>query len=83
MTVVSNVIVAVEADNCMVLEIGPAEAFTNALYTPSLPMMDDKLKWEVLLGKHSVKSGTNSSTLGVSTGGAPRVPPLRAGFPEG
>jgi len=31
----------------MVSEIGPAEAFTNALYPPSVPMMVDKLKWEV------------------------------------
>jgi hypothetical protein len=36
-----------EPEDCMVSEIGPADAFTNALYPPSLPMMDDKLKWEV------------------------------------
>ncbi len=36
-----------EAENCMVLEIGPADTFTNALYPPSLPMIEDKLKWAV------------------------------------
>ncbi len=36
-----------EAEDCMVSEIGPADTFTNALYPPSFPMMEDKLKWEV------------------------------------
>ncbi len=36
-----------EPEDSMVSEIGPADAFTNALYPPSLPMMVDKLKWEV------------------------------------
>ncbi len=36
-----------EAEDCMVSEIGPAVTFKNALYPPSLPMMEDKLKWEV------------------------------------
>ncbi len=36
-----------EPEDCMVAEIGPTEAFTNALYPPSLPRMEDKLKWEV------------------------------------
>ena len=31
----------------MVLEIGPANEFNNALYPPSVPMMVDKRKWEV------------------------------------
>jgi hypothetical protein len=36
-----------EPEDCMVSEIGPAGAFTNALYPPSVPMMVNKLKWEV------------------------------------
>jgi hypothetical protein len=36
-----------ELDDCMVSEIGPAIAFTDALYPPSVPMMVDKRKWEV------------------------------------
>ena len=36
-----------EAEECMVSEIGPADTFTNVLYPLSLHMMEDKLKWEV------------------------------------
>ena len=36
-----------EAEDCMILEIDPAATFTNAMYPLSLPMMEDKLKWEV------------------------------------
>jgi hypothetical protein len=36
-----------EPEDRMVSERGPADAFNNATYTPSVPMMVDKLKWEV------------------------------------
>ena len=36
-----------EPEDCMVSANGPADAFNNALYPPSVPMMVDKLKWEV------------------------------------
>ncbi len=36
-----------EPEDCMVSESGPADAFNDALYPPSVPMMVDKLKWEV------------------------------------
>jgi hypothetical protein len=34
-------------EDCMVLECGPEDGFNDALYPPSVPMMVDKLKWEV------------------------------------
>jgi hypothetical protein len=36
-----------EPEDCMVLECGPTDAFNDTLYPPSVPMMVDKLKWEV------------------------------------
>jgi hypothetical protein len=36
-----------EPEDCMVSESGPADAFNDALYPPSVPRMVDKLKWEV------------------------------------
>jgi hypothetical protein len=36
-----------EPEDCMVPENGPADAFNNALYPPSVLMMVDKLKWEM------------------------------------
>ena len=36
-----------EPEDCMVSECGPEDGFNNALYPPSVPMMVDKLKWEV------------------------------------
>ena len=39
-----------EPEDRMVSENGPADAFNDALYPPSVPMMVDKLKWEVPVG---------------------------------
>ena len=36
-----------EPEDRMVLENGPADAFNDAMYPSSVPMMVDKLKWEV------------------------------------
>ena len=36
-----------EAEDCMVSEIGPDISLTHAIYPLSLPMMDFKSKWEV------------------------------------
>jgi hypothetical protein len=39
-----------EAEDCMVSEVGPDVSFTHALYPLSLPMMEAKSKWEVPVG---------------------------------
>ena len=36
-----------EAEDCMVLEVGSDVSLTHTLYPPSLPMMEAKSKWEV------------------------------------
>jgi hypothetical protein len=38
-----------EAEDCMVSEVGPDVSLTHAMYPISLPMMDSKSKWEVLV----------------------------------